>query len=199
MIKSFRFGLLAAGTLAFCTVSASATAEEPGTSVATPPPAPTPTALSTPGAPLEVSPVPNTASTANEPMIDSTTTSRTLPNRPLIITGAIVLGGSYGASAIVAATSEREADQKLYYPVVGPWMDLADRGCDANPCSRNTLNQALLIGDGVLQGLGAVSILLSVMIPETKTRHWYLIGNQELVVAPQVGNRLTGLVAAGRF
>ena len=199
MTKSFRFGLLAAGTLAFCTVSANAAAEEPGTNVATPPPAPTPTALATPGAPLEVSPVPGTVSSSNEPVIDSVTTRNTLPNRPLMITGAIVFGGTYGASAIVAATSEREADQKLYYPVAGPWMDLADRGCDTNPCSRKALDTALLVGDGVLQGLGALSLLLSVMIPETKTRNWYLIGDQELIVAPQVGSRLTGLVAAGSF
>lgn len=197
MKQSIHYSLLTAGTLAFCTFGGLADAQEPGTNVATPPPvAPT---LADPGTPLTTSAVASPIAASNEPVIDTATTRKTLPNRPLLITGLVTLGGTYGASAIVAATSEREADDKLFYPVVGPWMDLADRGCDANPCENETLNKVLLIGDGVLQGLGALSIVLSVMIPESKTRSWYLIGDSDVVIAPQLGSRMTGLAAAGRF
>jgi hypothetical protein len=116
-----------------------------------------------------------------------------------LITGAILLGGSYGASAIVAATSERPEDEKLYYPVVGPWMDLYARDCDANPCSTKTLDQVLLIGSGVVQGLGALGVVMSILVPEKTTRSWYLIGNESLSVVPQVGRYTTGIGAVGRF
>lgn len=56
----------------------------------------------------------------------------TWPNRPMLITGAVVLGGTYAASAIVGAASKREADDKLFLPVVGPWMDLTKRDCEVN-------------------------------------------------------------------
>lgn len=123
----------------------------------------------------------------------------TWPNRPLLITGSVLLVGSYGASAIVAAASDRKADDKLFIPVVGPWLDLKDRDCDVNRCSHETLNKALLIGDGALQGAGALMMLLSLAIPESKEKPWYLIGDEKLNVMPQVGTATTGLQAHGRF
>jgi hypothetical protein len=125
-------------------------------------------------------------------------TQRVWPNRPLLTTGLVVLGGTYAASAIVAGTSDREADQKLYYPVVGPWLDLNDRGCDELSCSDDTLPRVLLVGDGVLQGVGALGVLLSLVVPETTTKEWYLIGNRDLSISPAFGS-MTGLTAVGRF
>lgn len=181
------------------TLTTWASAQETGTNAPTPAPTPTPTALSTPTLglvePAGAAPI----GPSNEPVIDTASTRRTLPNRPLLITGSILLGGSYGASAIVGGLSDRSADEKLFYPVVGPWMDLADRGCDERACSNERLNEVLLIGSGVGQGLGALGILLSVIIPEKTTRNWYLVGNNDLVVAPRLGTDMTGLSAFGRF
>lgn len=123
---------------------------------------------------------------------------RSWPNRPLLITGAIVLVGSYGASAIVAAASDRKADEKLYYPVVGPWMDLKNRDCEVNPCGSDGFNKALLIADGAVQGLGAVSMLLGLVLPESEKKPWYLIGTEDVVVAPQMGSA-QGLRVYGQF
>lgn len=112
----------------------------------------------------------------------------------------MVLGGSYAASAIVAGTSDRPEDDKLYYPVVGPWMDLADRDCSARPCDNKTLDTALLIAAGVGQGLGALAVVTSLFVPEKVTRNWYLIGNSEWRVTPaNVGRDGYGLGASGRF
>ena len=123
----------------------------------------------------------------------------TWPNVPLLITGVVVLGGSYAASAIVGASSDRDADKKLYYPVVGPWVDLDRRDCNAMPCSNKTLDKVLLIGDGVLQGAGALSVLLSLVVPQSTTQSWWLVGKRELQIAPTVGMSTLGVNAAGRF
>lgn len=120
------------------------------------------------------------------------------PHRTLLLTGLVVLGGSYGASAIVGAKSDRSADQKLFLPVVGPWLDLKSRDCGVNVCGNDGVNKALLIGDGALQGLGALGLLLSVIIPEPREPPWYAVGSQKFYVAPQIG-RTNGLSAAGEF
>lgn len=170
-------------------------AQEAGTNITTAPPAQTPVVLSStaPAGP----PAGPSASvvTSREPVIDATTTQTTFPNRPLLLTGAVVLGASYGGAVIVGALSDRDADKKLYYPVVGPWLNLHERDCDVNGCDNETRDKALLIGDGVLQGLGALSMLLSLVVPETTTKSWYLIGNDHLMVVPRVG----GMTALGRF
>lgn len=111
----------------------------------------------------------------------------------------VVLGASYGASAIGAARSESETDDKLYYPVVGPWMALNDRDCSVDPCSRRTLDTTLLVGSGVVQGLGALSVVMSLFIPRTTTQSWYLIGNEDMNVTPLGGYGELGAVAMGRF
>lgn len=187
------------------TIPALASAQQaPGTNVATPPPSQTPVPLTTSPAfamdsnPTGVSAV-TAPSLAEEPVIDAETTSKSVPNRPLFVTGIVLLGASYGAAAVVGAVSDREADDKLYYPVVGPWMDLNHRGCAANPCDNNDLDRGLLVADGIIQGVGALGVLLSLVVPEKTTRHWYLIGNRDIVVAPQVGSSQVGLRAVGQF
>src|SRR5690606_27795288 len=100
-----------------------------------------------------------------EPYIEASAERSSVPNVPLLTTGLVVLGASYGASVIGAARSDSETDDKLYYPVVGPWLALNDRDCSEDPCSRKTLDTTLLIGSGVLQGLGALSIISSMFIP----------------------------------
>lgn len=193
MNKSRTFGFSACtATLVVLGNAGVVHAQQPGTNMETPPP------ISQSGS------FQNTQSTqgsvmAAEPVIAPETTKNSRPNRPLLITGLVFLGGAYGASAIVAGTSNRTEDEKLYYPVVGPWMDLNDRDCNRNPCSNKTLNQVLLVGDGVVQGLGALSLALSIILPEKTTRSWYLIGNDSWSLTPQLGRYLTGVGAVGRF
>jgi hypothetical protein len=173
-------------------------AQEPGTNMATaqqPGPAVAPAAVGN----ADATPQLPVTSVAQEPVIDTSTTHVSLPNRPLLITGAIILGASYAGSAIVAASSSRTADEKLYYPVVGPWMDLDERDCDINRCNNRRLNQGLLIGDGIVQGLGALTLLMGLIVPEKTTRHWYLIGQSSLFVLPQLDADAIRVRAVGRF
>lgn len=55
------------------------------------------------------------------------------------------------------------------------------------------------MGDGIVRGLGALSLVLSVTVPEKTTRSWYLISNDSWGLALQLGQHMTGLGATGRF
>ena len=95
------------------------------------------------------------------------------PNRGLLASGLFLFGVSYTASAIIAGSSPHPGDDRLYVPVAGPWMDLANRPeCVAtgmNSCDTETSNRVLLVFDGVFQGLGALALLSSFFVPETTT------------------------------
>ncbi len=133
--------------------------------------------------------------------LDLPTTETSSPvNRPLLVTSVLVLGGTYGASAIAGFASSRPEDQhNLYYPVAGPSMDLANRDCASRPCNNEPLNKVLLIADGVGQGLAALGVVSSFFLPERTTRHWYLLGNSEVRWAPASVGTGYGLAAVGRF
>lgn len=185
-----RSGAAGCALLSF-TLSAAAQ-QQPGTNVPTPAPvASDPTLTVAPSAPV-----------LEEPVIDPRTYRSSLPNTPLLVTGVVMLGASYGASAIVGGLTDRGSDDNLYYPVVGPWMALDERDCSGDPCSSKTLHTTLLIGSGVLQGLGALSMAMSLFIPQTTTEEWYLIGDAKephLLLAPLAGPNELGAVALGRF
>jgi hypothetical protein len=93
------------------------------------------------------------------------------PNTALLSSGALMMGLSYGGSVVVAATSDRPEDQKLFIPLAGPWMDLSNRTpCRGYDCGVNeTVNKVLLVTDGIFQGVGALQILGGFLFPETRT------------------------------
>ncbi len=91
------------------------------------------------------------------------------PNRALLMTGLIVGGVPYIASMTVAATSGHPGDSDLWVPVVGPWLDVGDRGgCPSgHSCAAEVGNKALLVGDGILQSVGVLEVVGSFIFPET--------------------------------
>lgn len=92
------------------------------------------------------------------------------PNVGLMTSGIVTLGLSYGASTVVAATSKNPADQRLYIPVAGPWMNLAERApCHGRACGAEGTYKALLVANGIFQGLGALQILGGLLTTETRT------------------------------
>jgi len=115
-----------------------------------------------------VAPVNTTTTTAAPYDYTAEKTETTIrPNRPLAIAGGALLVGSYVPSAIVAGTSDVDADKRLWIPVVGPWLDLGQRPCGFGDCgSTQDFNNALLIGSGVAQGAGTLMLLSSLFIPE---------------------------------
>ncbi|HEY1694538.1 MAG TPA: hypothetical protein VGG39_20350 [Polyangiaceae bacterium] len=91
------------------------------------------------------------------------------PNRTLLMTGLVLFGAPYVASIGIAAGSPHEGDSNLYIPVVGPWLDLGARpGCAPGAdCGTENGDKALLIGDGILQTVGALEIIGAFVFPET--------------------------------
>lgn len=93
----------------------------------------------------------------------------TLPNRFLLLSGMFTLGAAYVPALVVAIASDRAEDQRLYAPVVGPWMDLAARDGCTGACSGERMNEMLLVTNGVFQALGALQLLGAFLLPETQT------------------------------
>jgi hypothetical protein len=130
----------------------------------------------------------------------------TLPNRSMLFGGIVMLGLPYAASAVVASQSTHPGDSRLYLPVVGPWLDLANRGgcpIGSSECMGETINKGLLIGSGVLQGLGALQILGAFVFPERNVVGVRVAATKvtpEMVISPaSIGPGAWGLTASGTF
>lgn len=125
------------------------------------------------------------------------------PNAMLFKSGLFVFGIPYGASVVVAATSDRDEDRNLFVPVVGPWMDFGNRhdcGNAGNPsCSGETALKVLLAADGIFQAIGAIELVSAFLVPDSR----YLATKEQsphIMMAPgRVGSTGYGVAAAGTF
>jgi hypothetical protein len=139
--------------------------------------------------------------TSPRPAVESTSS---VPNAYLFRSGLFTFGVSYIPALVVAMESDRSADNHLYAPIVGPWLDLADRGddCDGD-CDGETVNKVLLVTDGVFQGLGALQIIGSFIFPDTRPVTVSRSDGTTLAtfrVAPaNFGRGANGLMAVGNF
>lgn len=139
----------------------------PSTTVVTPAPAP---AAQPPV--VVVSPDQRPARTVVIDRDPETETVRDSWNAPVFVTGALVFAGSYGASAVVASTSEHPGADRLYVPVVGPWLALNDWGdcpIEQPRCDENTTEKVLLVADGVFQAAGVITMLTGLLSPSEHT------------------------------
>jgi hypothetical protein len=122
------------------------------------------------------------------------------PNWGLLTSGLILFGGTYTASFVVAATSGHAGDQALYAPVVGPWLDIANR-CP-NGCNDDAGRKVLLGFDGVVQGIGVLAVITSFFVPNGHERGVARIGRTAtLRILPGSfgGAGSPGLRAVGTF
>jgi hypothetical protein len=144
-------------------------------------------------------PVPaRTRYAAPEPQYQEVTESY---NARVFLTGALVFAGSYSASVIVAAASSNDrGNDRLYVPVLGPWLALDERGpCDLtrSSCDHETTAKVLLAADGVFQAAGIIGMIDGVLQPPTRrviTRSAKL--DTKLHLKPTAG---PGLAVYGRF
>lgn len=136
--------------------------------VQSPPPQPAPAPAPVVVAPQPVAPAPVVVS-GDAPVRDSVDHDGWRPNRALLMTGLILGGVPYVASMAVAATSGHVGDSNLWIPIVGPYIDVANRGgCPASgSCAGETGNKALLVTDGVIQTIGAIEILGSFIFSDS--------------------------------
>ena len=102
-----------------------------------------------------------------------TVTEKGGPSRSMLMSGVVTFGLTYGAGAIVAATSSRAADHDMFVPVAGPWMALFNRGdcggATGRSCDTETTYKVLIVADGIGQALGALMVIDAFFNPETHT------------------------------
>jgi hypothetical protein len=128
-------------------------------------------------------------------------------NAPVFATGALVFAGSYAAAVIAAASQEDdERDrwaERLYVPVVGPWLALNDHGsCPIeNPaCDDETTTKVLLIADGVFQAGGVVTMVTGLLRPSYHRRVVRTASTDRVRVRPTVvGRGGSGLMVFGQW
>lgn len=120
-----------------------------------------------------------------------------VPNADLIGGGLAMFGVAYGASVLVGATSDRPADQHLFIPLVGPWMNLASRGnCIYYGCGPGEVaNRVMLVADGLFQAAGVLEIVGGYLFPQTRT----VTRVARLRVSPTAGPGGVGITAWGAF
>jgi hypothetical protein len=140
---------------------------------------------------------PMTATT--EPRETTTVYSRRHPNKALLITGSSVLVSTYVTTAAFAAVNGPAADKDLYIPVVGPWINLANRGCTNGECPHETRDTILIAGSGVLQGVGAALAVTSFFVPEKVPAARISAGPVNMQITPTAGLGSGGLGAIGTF
>jgi hypothetical protein len=121
------------------------------------------------------------------------------PSWMLLSSGLIIFGGTYTASLVVAATSDHAGDRALYAPLVGPWLDIATR-CPGT-CDHELGRKVLLGFDGVFQGIGALTIVGSFLVPR---RSRGIVARGETaptfrVLPASYGRGAPGLTAVGTF
>jgi hypothetical protein len=209
---------LAASALAI-TWAGTSLADDDTTTTTTEPPASSTTVVTPSAQPVQ--PAPSQSVTVQAPPGTGTTTTTAAPyaplpegqemyaerstehrpNRTLLSTGVGMFVISYGASVVAGAVSDRDEDQNLFIPVVGPWIDLNDRG-SCTGCSNEGLNKAMLITSGIVQGAGVLLGLGSLVIPETTTtteRRSTAEAKPEVHVLPVSFGAGAGVGAVGRF
>ncbi len=132
------------------------------------------------------------------PTAERPVTESRRPNVPMLTSGATSLAAGYVPSAVVAMTSNRRGDDNLYYPVAGPWMDLAERrGCAPHSCTTEAIYKGGLVAAGVAQALGAGLVLGSFIIPQTRT---VPVRTAKPVIVPaQMGRAGAGIIVVGSF
>jgi hypothetical protein len=137
-----------------------------------------------------------------------------LPNPVLFRGGLAVFAVGYIPAAAVGIFSDHKGDANLLIPVAGPWIDLASRDCSGsvtltydgpvevssgNRCGSNSTEQAALIVDGIVQGIGTLGIIGSLLIPERRLMAWASPSPNLHIGPSSFGGRGMGAVAAGRF
>jgi hypothetical protein len=98
------------------------------------------------------------------------------PRKGLVVAGPIIFGVPYFLSLSVAASSRFEPDHWLYAPLVGPFLDLANRkeDCTASPgqfgtnyyCDDDSTTRFFLMFDGLMQVSGMAMLVLGLALPQ---------------------------------
>jgi hypothetical protein len=123
----------------------------------------------------------------------------------LLVSGLVTLTLSYIPAFVLATQSTLPIDQRLYAPVVGPWLDLANRpacGPTTVLCNTEIAAQAMLVADGIVQAVGAIQVLVGLgsLANESSSNNVKVVDKVGVRVTPaQFGAGGYGLAAIGKF
>lgn len=122
------------------------------------------------------------------------------PHKPLLITGGSLLLAGYATSVGIGAVSDFKPDDRLFVPIVGPWMNLAERPCavgDSGCGNDEDLAKATMVSLGVIQAAGAGLTIASFFVKErpSETRIKVPDNTATFRIVPYGA----GLGAVGRF
>jgi hypothetical protein len=129
----------------------------------------------------------------------------TRPHPALLKLGITFVTLAYASSVVTAAVSTQSADQNLYIPIVGPWIDIAVRDCGAGDRCGGTddVAKSLIVASGMAQGAGLALGLSSLFIEEVvETRRVEpapAASSSEIRVVPLTFAAGAGFGAVGRF
>jgi hypothetical protein len=140
----------------------------------------------------QVTPAPETRYSPGQTQQAYSETTWKRPNRPLLTTSALTFTAAYLPTLITAAVNDDDSSDNLFIPLAGPWMEIARNDTSGG-------NKALLVFSGIFQDLGALGMISSFFVPETKTERWYLMGNKRFSAAPVATRDTYGLTARGTF
>ena len=127
-------------------------------------------------------------------------------NAPVFTTGALLFTASYGAGVIAAASAEdanRERGlDRLYIPIVGPWLALEGRGScpiEEPRCDDETATKILLVADGIFQAAGVLAMVDGVLEPSSRRVPMREARATKVRVSPTASTGGPGLLVMGRF
>jgi hypothetical protein len=125
----------------------------------------------------------------------------TRANTPMIVSGLFTFGLAYSVSALVAATTDDEANDELYMPIVGPWRAIQERGdcpvAEAD-CAHETTVKIRLGVLGVFQAIGAATFLYG-LVHERKVNRATVAGQEMDFVPVSMAGGGRGLAVTGSF
>lgn len=125
----------------------------------------------------------------------------TWPNTPLVVSGLFTFGLSYGISAFVAAITDSAANDQLYVPVIGPWLDIYEREhcpLDEADCAQETTNKIRLGVLGAFQAIGAATFVYG-LITQRKVNRATVAGKPIDIVPVMMDGGGKGFGVTGSF
>jgi|GEM_PF-2508760 len=131
-----------------------------------------------------------------DPGEDTTIFTKRTPNTALLVGGGSVLVSTYAVTAALAAINGPTEDNRLYIPIVGPWINLAERSSNRPDHTRDVI---AVTSSGILQGVGAALAITSFFVPEKLATATITAGGLKIQVSPIAEVGQGGLRASGRF
>jgi hypothetical protein len=147
---------------------------------------------------MELAPPP----TAAPAPLTETTTPHAGPSWAVVGTGAIIFTAAYVPMVAIGAGSPLDVDRRLYIPVAGPWIDLAERHvCEAGntDCDTEIANKMLLAGDGIFQAIGVLTMLAGFLVTEHDPVVTTARSEPAVRIAPAFAPGQAGVAAVGTF